>query len=102
VAFISEFNYTGTALVYSTYLGGSGGGAAFAPALDSGNNAYVTGSTCSTNFPKTSGAFQTVNKSAVGGNPTILVTKINAAGDILTYSTYRGARAPRSALHSIS
>ena len=59
-AFVSELNPTGSALVYSTYLGGSGGGVGYGIAVDSAGNAYVTGYTSSTDFPVTPGAFQTV------------------------------------------
>src|SRR5206468_2466155 len=50
-AFVAKLNATGTALLYSTYLGGSAGDYAGGIALDSSGNAYVTGFTGSTNFP---------------------------------------------------
>ena len=50
-AFVSRFNPAGTSLVYSTYLGGSDRETGFAIALDSDGNAYVTGSTSSSDFP---------------------------------------------------
>jgi hypothetical protein len=59
-AFVTRFNAQGSALVYSTYLGGSGPDAGYGIALDSSGNAYVTGQTYSTNFPTTLGALQTV------------------------------------------
>src|SRR5581483_3017223 len=53
--FITEINSAGNALVYSTYLGGSGnassGDSVFGIAVDNGGNAYVTGLTASSNFP---------------------------------------------------
>ena len=58
-AFVTKLNPSGSALVYSTYLGGSGKDLAWGIAVDSSGNAYVTGSTHSLNFPKTPGAFQT-------------------------------------------
>jgi hypothetical protein len=54
-AFVTKLNATGTALAYSTYLGG---GLSSAIALDSGGNAYVTGLTFSSDFPTTPGALQ--------------------------------------------
>jgi len=87
-AFVSELNTSGSALVYSTYLGGSGADYAYGIVLDSLGNAYVTGSTSSTNFPTTSGAFQTACDA--GGNcaAAAFVTKVNPAGSALVYSTY--------------
>jgi hypothetical protein len=85
-AFITKLNATGTALVYSTYLGGSGNDNGFALALDAADNAYVTGDTNSTDFPTTPGAFET----SPNGNRDAFVTKLNATGSALVYSTYLG------------
>jgi Beta-propeller repeat/Abnormal spindle-like microcephaly-assoc'd, ASPM-SPD-2-Hydin len=85
-AFVSEFNPQGTALVYSTYLGGAGSDYGFAIAVDSSGAAYVTGQTTSNNFPTTSGAYQT----AFGGNQNVFVSKIKPGGSGLAYSTYLG------------
>jgi hypothetical protein len=84
-AFVTKINASGTALVYSTYLGGSGGAEAFGIALDSIGNVYVTGYTGSANFP-------TINavQSSFGGGDDAFVTKINASGTALLYSTYLG------------
>jgi CSLREA domain-containing protein len=74
-------------LSYSTLLDGtSGGSLAFAVAVDSFGDAYVTGETGSPNFPTTTGAFQTT-KNAVDD---AFVTKFNANGTALIYSTYFG------------
>lgn len=73
-------------LEYSTYLGGVGTTIANAIAVDKSGNAYVTGSTTSTNFPTARGAFQT----SFGGVADVFVTKVNAAGSGLVYSTYLG------------
>jgi len=97
-AFVTEFNLTGTALVYSTYLGGTGYGARGAGiAVDSLGDAYVTGSSNTTDFPITNGAFQTTNyaAAAVDSNPdlfasNVFVTKLNPTGTQLVYSTYLG------------
>ena len=58
-AFVTELNPTGSALVYSTYLGGTGFDQANGIALDSGGDAYVVGWTASTDFPTTPHAAQT-------------------------------------------
>ena len=59
-AFVAKFNSSGSALIYSTYLGGSKSESATGIAADSNGNAYVTGGTSSSDFPTTVGAFQTV------------------------------------------
>jgi hypothetical protein len=83
---VSELNPNGTALVYSTYLGGGSGDEGYAIALDASNNAYVTGYTHSTNFPTTPGAFL----STIGANEAGFVTELNSSGSALVYSTYMG------------
>ena len=55
-------NSTGSALSFSTYFGGSGGDAATGIAVDSSANIYITGITASSDFPVTTGAFQTTFK----------------------------------------
>lgn len=72
-------------LVYSTYLGGGGNDISNGIAVDSAGSAYVTGSTLSTNFP-TLNPRQATNQ---GAND-VFVTKLNAAGNALVYSTYLG------------
>jgi hypothetical protein len=75
-------------LAFSTYLGGNGMDRGNAIEVDSAGNAYITGSTVSTNFPLTPGAFQTV-KTGLGGSDAF-VTKMNSTGTALIYSTYFG------------
>jgi hypothetical protein len=108
-AFVAKFNpaLSGAAsLVYSTFLGGSGADGyvsgstaldneetAGGIAVDSAGNAYVTGSTASTNFPTTPGAFQVKSSLSTNGRLAIdpsdvFVTKLNATGSALVYSTY--------------
>jgi Beta-propeller repeat/HYDIN/CFA65/VesB-like, Ig-like domain len=91
-AFVSKFDTTqsgAASLVYSSYLGGAGAEAGFGIAADSSGNAYVTGVTDATNFPVTSGAFQT----ALGGVSDGFVSKIDttqSGAASLVYSTYLG------------
>ncbi|QAY65095.1 SBBP repeat-containing protein [Paenibacillus protaetiae] len=84
--FAARLNATGTSLIYSTFLGGSGGDNGTAISVDSAGNAYVTGNTASLNFPTTTGAFQTARR----GTGDVFVTKINPSGSSLVYSTYLG------------
>ena len=84
-AFAVKINAAGNALVYSTYLGGSGEDEATGIATDSAGNAYVVGYTTSTNFPIAQ-ATQTVNH----GGRDAFVTKISPDGGKLLYSTYLG------------
>ncbi|WP_303803105.1 SBBP repeat-containing protein, partial [Alicyclobacillus macrosporangiidus] len=84
-AFVTKFSPAGNALVYSTYLGGSGGDAGNGIAVDSSGSAYVTGFTISPNFP-TQNPFQ----GALAGGFDAFVTKFNPAGNALVYSTYLG------------
>ena len=76
-------------LVYSTYLGGSGGSGGDGGtgiAVDAAGQAYVTGATDSTNFPTATPFQATFN----GHRSDAFVTKLNAAGTSLLYSTYLG------------
>ena len=84
-AFVAKLNSAGSALIYSTYLGSGGNEAGQGIAVDSSGNAYVVGGTISTNFPTIS-PFQAAN----GGSIDVFVTKLNAAGSALVYSTYLG------------
>src|SRR2546430_1144889 len=84
-AFVTKLNPAGAALVYSTYLGGTGDENGFGIAVDATGNAYVTGITFSPDFPTTAGAFQ---PSSPGGDA--FVTKLNPSGAALVYSTYLG------------
>ncbi len=87
-AFVTKLNSSGTALVYSTYLSGTGSDQGTTIAVDGQGNAYLAGMTSSGDFPTTPGAFQTVNK-AVPYN-TAFVAKLNSTGTALLYSTYLG------------
>ena len=85
-AFVTKLDPTGSALVYSTYLGGSGSDVGLGIAMDSSGNAYTVGTTNSTDYP-TANSFQAAFG---GGNRDGFVTKLNTAGSALVYSTYLG------------
>src|SRR2546426_3342474 len=85
-AFVVKLNTAGSARVYATYLGGSLSDVGLGIAIDTAGNAYVTGGTLSTNFPTAGGVSQTTS----GGDRDAFVTKLNAAGMVLAYSTYLG------------
>jgi hypothetical protein len=74
-AFVTKVNSTGSALVYSTYLGGNSFEAGSGIAVDGSANAYVTGTTSSMNFPTTAGALQM----SLGGMSNGLVAKIGSS-----------------------
>jgi len=100
--FVTKLNAAGTAVVYSTYLGGSSNESAGGITVDDAGNAYVTGSTSSTDFPTTLGAFQPIfgggsTFTEFGGPSDAFVTKINATGSALVYSTYLGGSADDAA-----
>jgi len=85
-AFVVKLNAAGSGLVYATYLGGSSDDGSYGIAVDSSGNAYVTGSTSSTDFPTTVGAYKT----ALSWGGDAFVVKLNAAGNALVYATYLG------------
>jgi hypothetical protein len=85
-AFVAKLDPTGSALIYSTYLGGSAGDYGNGIALDSGGNAYIVGGTGSADFPTKNPLQATYG----GGSGDAFLAKINAAGTALVYSTYLG------------
>jgi hypothetical protein len=89
---LTKLNPAGSALVYSTYLGGQGFDTGGDVAVDSGGNAYVAGGTSSTDYPTTPGAFDTTPDGSDG-----FVTKLNAAGSAAVYSTAFGGSGGDSA-----
>jgi hypothetical protein len=86
-AFLTKLNATGTALVYSTFLGGRDADGGRDIAIDSDGNAYITGFTSSIDFP-TANPYQSELQASISA----FVTKLNAQGSTLMYSTYLGAR----------
>jgi Beta-propeller repeat len=99
-AFVAKLNATGSTLLFSTFIGGSGNAgfdgftgceSASGIALDNSDNIYIAGATYSHDFPVTSGAFQTTNRANNAVNPkTAFVTKLNSTGTALVFSTYLG------------
>ena len=91
-AFVAKLNATGTAYIYSTYLGGGGQDLAYGIAVDASGNAYVTGQTGSglygtSAFPTTASAYQRSPNPATMNN-SVFVSKISPDGNDLLYSTY--------------
>jgi hypothetical protein len=88
-AFVAKLNASGTALVYSTYLGGSDFDNGTGLAVDASGSTYVVGNTLSTNFP-------TVNpgQQALDGLIDAFVAKLNGPGTALVYATYFGGSGP--------
>ena len=87
-AFVVKLNATGTAVVFSTYLGGSGIDRGYGVAVDGSGAVYLTGRTQSPDFP-VAGAFQP----ALRGNEDAFITKLAPDGASLVYSTYMGGSA---------
>jgi hypothetical protein len=84
--FVTKLNPQGSALVYSTYIGGVGADFGRDIAVDFAGQAYLTGFTNSTDFPIVN-ALQSVYG---GGQNDAFVLKLGADGDALVYSTYLG------------
>jgi hypothetical protein len=88
-AFVTKLSVDGSSLVYSTYLGGSADDWGWSIAVDSNFNAYVAGSTTSTNFPVLH-SLTGQGSIASPGSPDAFVAKLSADGSSLVYSTYLG------------
>ena len=108
-AFVAKLNPTGSALIYSTFLGGKDDEEGTGIAVDSSGNAYVVGATLSTNFP-TANAYQSTFGGAGGSAPfccgssapflnfgDAFLAKLNAGGTALVFSTYFGGTLDDSA-----
>jgi hypothetical protein len=89
-AFVTKLNATGSALAYSTFLGGNSDDRGSDIAVREGR-AYVTGGTTSADYPTTPGAFDRTFNGSVNGDVDAFVTKLNATGSALAYSTFLGA-----------
>ncbi|UJA19073.1 hypothetical protein HJD18_01865 [Thermoleophilia bacterium SCSIO 60948] len=88
-AFVTKLNPSGSALIYSTYLGGERNDLARGVAVDASGNAYLAGETRSDNFPVTQGAYQTT-PGRTGGYADAFIAKLNPSGSALSYSTRLG------------
>ncbi len=97
-AFVTKLNSSGSALIYSTYLGGSDDERGYGISVDGSGNAYITGYTGSTNFP-TKGAYQAT---LLGPHGDAFVTKLNSSGNALVYSTYLGGGSDFEIGHGIA
>ncbi|PYV17026.1 MAG: hypothetical protein DMG07_06690, partial [Acidobacteria bacterium] len=86
-AFVTKLSSDGSALLYSTYLGGRDNDEAYGIAVDSGGNAYVTGRTLSTDFP----TVNPLQPNRLGYDA--FVAKLSPSGSALVYSTYLGGDA---------
>ncbi|HTV56517.1 MAG TPA: SBBP repeat-containing protein [Terriglobia bacterium] len=89
-AFVAKLNPTGSGLIYSTYLGGTGMDSGQGIAVDGSGDAFIVGTTASANFPVTSGAYQTTYG---GGDSNVFVAKLGPSGSTLTYATFLGGNA---------
>jgi hypothetical protein len=87
-AFVTKLTPTGSALAYSTFLGGSDAEQAWDIAVDNAGSAYVTGLTFSSDFP-TQGAYDV----SYNGGGDAFVTKLPASGMTLSFSTFLGGSA---------
>jgi len=83
--FVTKFNPTANTLLFSTYIGGNGIDYTAGVAVDPGFDVFVAGTTSSTNFPTSSGAFQATPLST---NNHVFVTELDPTGHTLRYSTY--------------
>jgi hypothetical protein len=104
--FVTKLNPTRTVLVYSTYLGGQAtstgmiAATALGITVNAQGNAYVVGSTYSSDFPLPGGAYQTTIHVSGGHDTTnAFVTEFDPAGTSLVYSTYLGDRCSTSGPH---
>jgi hypothetical protein len=95
-AFVAKFDKTGSNLVYFTYLGGNSEDTALGITVDNSGNAYITGMTCSPNFPTNHPLYGQITSKYVSSKngsfyaPDAFVSELNTNGTNLVYSTYLG------------
>ncbi len=85
-AFITKLNATGTAIIFSSYFGGSGTEYGYSIAIDTTGSSFITGFTTSTDLYITPGAIQLINE----GLADIFISQINSTGTSIINSTYLG------------
>ncbi len=86
-AFVAKLAASGSALIYATFLGGSGDESGYGVSVDASGDVYLAGYTTSSDFPVTAGAFDETHN---GGWDDGFVVKMNSAGDALLYATFLG------------
>jgi hypothetical protein len=93
--FVAKLNFPGSALIYSTLLGGALTDSPAGIAVDSSGDAYVTGYTESNNFPTANAVQASYTGGTCGANPCpdAFITEVNPQGTALVYSTYLGGSA---------
>jgi len=96
-AFVTRVSASGTSLVYSTYLGGSGNDSGTAASVGPDGALFVAGNTTSANFPITN-AYQT----ASAGGTDFFVSRLSPGGSNLQYSTYLGGSGASDLLEDIA
>jgi hypothetical protein len=95
--FVAKLNPQATAILYLTYLGGSKADEAGSIAVDATGNAYVVGTTLSSDFPVTPGAMQTIYGGTGGVLGDAFVAKLDPTGSHLLYSTFLGGNSDDAA-----
>lgn len=83
--FITKLSASGNALLYSTYLGGTGFDRAYGIAVDTSGSVYLTGETYSSDFPT-----QNPRQGGLAGSNDAFIARLSASGNSLTYATYLG------------
>ena len=89
-AFFTVLNSSGSALLYSTYLGGAGKDEGFRIALDSAGMAYIAGMTASSNFPTSAGALQPAYGGGASDGFIAKLDPTKSGSASLIYATYLG------------
>jgi hypothetical protein len=92
--FVAKLNPAGSALAYATYLGGAGENTVNGIAVDALGTVYATGATTADNFPVTAGVYQGTRR----GGREAFVSRLDAAGHALLFSTYLGGAADDNAM----